>query len=39
MRVCGSEGLKFVSMFSENGSLTKEIDSSTIARVDAAETL
>jgi len=39
MRVRGSKELKFVSMLSENGSLISETDSSTIARVEAAETL
>ena len=39
MRVRGSLGLKFPSEFSEKGSLRIETDSSTIARVEVAETL
>src|SRR2546425_996136 len=39
MRVRGSLGLKSVSEFSEKGSARIETDSSTIARVEVAETL
>jgi len=39
MRVRGSLGLKFPSEFSEKGSARIETDSSTIARVEVAETL
>ena len=39
MRVRGSLGLKFCSEFSEKGSALIDTDSSTIARVEVAETL